>query len=242
MSLFSKLIIAAGAVGFYLYKKDVDERIRKQEEDQQKILADMLDKVQEAEDKVNPNGSANQAPITMSATVKMGGITLNQLEVWLNIRNNSNAPVEIGDFRSRIFVGGVRSERVMPSNISHFIIPANKIVRVRLYARGDVAYPNNYNEVRRLLAPLCGSSGISIPNYTTIPLEKSPVELDIQYLWYWKGGEEECVNYDVKGDFMYRFATWTVGSYEGYNAGNKNQQQRNPSYWEKYDEQPIDEE
>ena len=34
-----------------------------------------------------------------------------------------------------------------------------------------------------------------------------------------------------------KFAGWTVGGYEGYNAGRKDQQEKNPSEWTKYDEQ-----
>lgn len=238
MKIRNIISLAAGAIALYFYKKSVDNTLAEKQLESQQYIDMLLDQIEEMKDKYNT--SDDNAPVTMSCTVKMGGITLNQLEIWLNIRNNSSSMVEIGDFRGRLFVGGIRSERVIPGNISRYKIPANSTIRVRLYARGDVAYPNDYNEVRRMLTPLFGGSGISIPNGTVIPLSKSPVYLDVQYLWYWSGGEEECFSY-IPGEFVYKYASWTVGSNAGYNAGRENQQDKNPSYWQKYDTQPIDE-
>lgn len=239
MKIRNIISLAAGAVALYFYKKSVDDTLAEKQLENQQYIDMLLEQLAETQAKYGVEDADN--PVTMSCTVKMGGITLNQLEVWLNIRNNTDSTVEIGDIRGRLFIGGIRSERVIPSNISHYKINANSTIRVRLYARGDVAYPNNYNEVRRALAPLCGSYGVKIPNGTVIGIEKLPVSLDLQYLWYWSGGEEECIDRDIPGEFVYKFASWTVGSTEGYNAGRENQQGKNPSYWTKYDKQPIDE-
>lgn len=234
------LFALGAAVYFYKKSSDIAAEYNDSVADSEEYINELLDEIEDLEDKIDPNTNEHSAPLVMTCTVNMGGLTLNQLEIWLNIRNTSESNVEIGDIRSRLFIGNIRSERVIPSNNSRYIIPAGKTVRVRLYARGDVAYPNNYNEVRRLLAPLCGSTGIKIPNNTTILAAELPVKMDLQYLWYWKGGEEECFVYDVIGDFVYHNSVWTVGSYEGYNAGKENQQKANPSYWTKYDVQPID--
>ena len=47
--------------------------------------------------------------------------------------------------------------------------------------------------------------------------------------------------YDIPGSFRWKSAGWTVGTKTGYNAAKEKQQDKNPSYWEKYDTQPIDE-
>lgn len=227
--------LVAGGAAMFAYKKKLDAEMEAREQQLNKERQEYLDEISKLEDKIDPNINAYQAPLTFTCTARFGGLTLNQLEVWLNIKNNSDQKVEIGDIRSTIAVGGYISSRVAPANIARFIIPAKSSVRVRLYARGDVAFPKDYNKVRRALAPLCGSSGTKIPNGTNIPASKEPVLMDIDYMWYGVGFEDECHVYDVPGDFDYKFATWTVGSWTGYNAYNENQQKKNPSHWTQYD-------
>lgn len=240
MSIKNIIGLLAGGLAVYWYKQELDaeyQELRKQAEDLNNVL---LDELAEAKAKVNPNGSADQAPLVMTGTVRFGGLTLNQLEVWLNIKNYSDHKVEIGDIQSRLWVGNTRSERVIPSNNGNWVIPAGGTIRVRLYARGDVAYPNG--DHKQVKNNLCRIAGISkIKDGAIISLKKEPALLDLQYLWNWSGGETECFVYDVPCDFEYRFAGWTVGGYEGYNAGNENQQKRNPSYWANTDELEKDE-
>lgn len=236
MSLRNIITLVASGLAVYFYKKQADAAIQ----DQKKAFEDerqyYLDQIAETENKYNPNGNANQAPLSISGTVRFGGLTLNQLEVWLNIKNDSGSSVEIGDIRSELYVGGIYSGFVKPSNIGRWVIPANSTKRIRLYARGDVAFPGGeYNNVKRALCALAGID--KIRDNTFIALSKKPAELDIDYLWYWAGGSEECHVFDVPCEFEYKFAGWTVGGYEGYNAGRKNQQEMNPSYWEQYDKQ-----
>lgn len=231
-------ILVFGLIASALYSKKQDQEDKEdldRESRMDKERAAFLDEISRLETELNPNGNVNQAPLTFTCTARFGGLTLNQLEVWLNIKNNSNQNVEIGDIRSTITVGGYVSSRVAPANLQHFIIPAKSSVRVRLYARGDVAFPKNYNNVRRALAPLCGSSGTKIPNGTDIPASKEPVLMDIDYIWYGVAFEDKCHVFDVPGDFEYKFATWTVGSWIGYNAYNESQQKKNPSKWTQYD-------
>lgn len=240
MSIKGFIGLIASGVAVYFYKQQLDADYAEKQKQFEEERQYFLDELAKSEAKVNPNGSADHAPIAITGTVRFGGLTLNQLEVWLNIKNYSNHQVEIGDIRSRLWVGNMRSERVMPSNNGNLYIPAGKTVRIRLYARGDVAYPNG--DHKNVKSNLCRIAGISrIKAGTTIKASLAPAQLDLQYLYYWAGGQEECVAFDVPCDFEYKFAGWTVGSYEGYNAGVENQQKKNPSYWEKYDEQPMDE-
>lgn len=240
MNIKSLIGLLVSGVAVYFYKQQLEAEYLEKQEEAEEYRRSLLDQISELEDKINPNGNASTSPLTIVGSVCFGGLTLNQLEVWLDVRNNSDNDVEIGDIRSRLWVGWLRSERVMPSNNSMWIIPARKTVRIRLYARGDVAYPNgDHKNVKR---NLCALGGVSrIKDGTIISVDKEPAELDISYLWYWKGGQDECHVFDVPCDFEYKFAGWTVGGYEGYNAGSENQQSKNPSYWTKYDVLPIDE-
>lgn len=236
MSLKSIITLVASGLAVYFYKKDLDEKYAAQQEQFEKERQYYLDEIAKAENKANPNGNADQAPLAITGTVRFGGLTLNQLEVWLNIKNYSSNSVEIGDIRSELYVGGIYSGFVKPSNIGRWVIPANGTKRIRLYARGDVAFPDGeYKNVKRALCALAGID--KIKDGTIISVSKVPAELDIDYLWYWPGGHDECHHFDVPCDFEYKFAGWTVGGYEGYNAGRKNQQEKNPSEWTKYDEQ-----
>lgn len=239
MSLKSVISLIATGAAVWFYKQSLEAEYKEKEAQLQEDREYFLNELAEANEKLNPNGNKTSAPLAITGSVRFGGLTLNQLEVWLNIRNYSERDVEIGDIRSRLWVGWIRSERVMPSNSGIFKIPAGKTLRLRLYARGDVAYPNDYKAVKQNLCALAGISRIK--DNTVIPVQDLPAELDLQYLWYWSGGFEECVMFDVPCDFEYRFAGWTVGAYAGYNAGREKQQEANPSYWQKYDQQPIDE-
>ena len=235
MKIKSIIGLLAGCFALYWHKQDLDDQYAKKTAELESDRQYFLDKLADAESKVNPNGNVNQAPLVITGSVRFGGLTLNQLEVWLNVNNYSDHQVDIGDVRSELYVGGYHSNVVKPSNNGRWIIPAKSSVRIRLYARGNVAFPDGkYKYVKRVLAPLCGSSGTTIPTNSVIPVTLVPAQLDVDYLYYWHGGQEPCHAFDVPCDFEYRFAGWTVGSYEGYNAAREDQQEKNPSFWPDY--------
>lgn len=238
MDIKSIIGLVASGLAVWWYKQDLEAEYQSKLDELAEDRQYYLDEMAELEAKVNPNGSAHQAPLAITGTVRFGGLTLNQLEVELSVKNYSDHNVEIGDIQSRLWVGNIRSERVIPSNNGNWIIPAGKTVRIRLYARGDVAYPNEYKSVKENLCRLAGIS--KIKDKTTISLSHEPAFLDIQYLWLSSVADEECFVFDVPCDFEYKFAGWTVGGYAGYNAGNKNQQKKNPSHW--VDTTELDEE
>lgn len=232
MNLKSIIGILASAAGVYWYKKVLDAEYEDRVEDLNAERQAYVDEIAKKDAIINPNGSSSQPPVSIVGSVTMGGLTLNMLEICLTIKNYSTVDVDLGDWRSVLTVGGVTSLRVFPSNLIRVNIPAGQTREIRLYARGDVAYPGAdvLKEVKR---GLVGDSRLS--KGTMIPASKRPAQLDIDVLWYWSGGQEEAHIYNVPCSFYYPYAGWTVGQWVGYNAGKENQQDKNPSYWEKYD-------
>lgn len=232
MNVKSIIGILSGAVALFWYKSALDAEYNKLKKEFDKERQEYVDEIAERDAIINPNGSVNNPPVAIVGSVTMGGLTLNMLEIELTIKNYSDVDVELGDWRCRLTVGGVVSERVIPASLLRVKIPANKTRVVRLYARGDEAFPSSalIKEVKFGLL-----NGASLTKGTMIPAELTPAELDISVLWYWSGGEKEAHIFDVPCSFYYPYAGWTVGVWVGYNAGNKNQQDMNPSYWEKYD-------
>lgn len=217
--------LIAGAAGLWYYKKQLDAEFEGKSKAFDEERQDYLDELAAKDKIINPNGSANQPPVSIVGSVTMGGYTLNQLEVNLDIKNNSSYEVILGDWRSVLTVGGVESTRVFPSNLLKVSIPANSTKSIRLYARGDMAFPRVYDEVIR---------GLGIDKLTRglhISADKMPASLDVEVLWYWKGGKEEARIYNIPCSFDWPYAAWTPGAYEGYNAGREKQQKMNPSYW-----------
>lgn len=234
--------LAAAAIALLSIKKNRDLQVEiERERDNHADYVDMLlGEVEILEDKVNPNKNAHAAPVIFSANVHQGGHTLNQTEIILNCTNTSDSVVEIGDFRANIWLANIKSYRCIPANIGNVKIPAKSTVSLRLYA-GSGIISQKYVDVKRALNKLYdGKDSSYMRKGTFIPLAKMPVILNIQYLWFWKGGEEECFAYDVPGSYTWKSAGWTISSKSGYNAAVENQQDKNPSYWEKYDEQPVE--
>ena len=121
MSLKSIITLVASGLAIYYYKKQVDEEYQAKLQELEDERQYYLDEIAKAESKANPNGSADQAPLAITGSVRFGGLTLNQLEVWLNVKNYSNNSVEIGDIRSELYVGGIYSGFVKPSNIGRWV-------------------------------------------------------------------------------------------------------------------------
>lgn len=239
MELRDLITLVSGGLAVYFWQEKQGESAQKEEiiAENEDYIESLLNDISVLEEKINPGGDAEKPPLTFSFHIKAGGLSLHQMEIYMNIRNYSKVPVEIGDFRMRLYIAGYKSETLIPSNNGSVVIPANTTSRVRLYAGDDSPYKSNYYEVRRELNRRYGTPerGTTLRMNTTILAADNPAEIDMQYLWYWNGGQQECNVFDMKGDFSYKYLGWTVGSFVGYNAGKKKDQEKNPSYWTKYD-------
>lgn len=233
MSIKSIIGLVAGAVGIYWYKQDLEAEYQELQKELQRQMQALVDDIAERDKIINPNGSTNQPPITIVGEVTMGGLTLNMLEIVLVLKNYGSVQVELKDWRCELSVGGIVSTRVIPSNLTGIIIPAGQTREFRLYARGDEAFPGIYGTVKSSLAAILGKDRITANTY--IPASKDPAELDIQVLWDVEGNEREFQMFNVPCSFSWPSSVWTVGAWTGYNAGKEKQQDKNPSYWEKYD-------
>lgn len=237
MNNFIALIAAGFAFYFYSQKQKEDhkkdlEASRKEQEAEREYYDEQI---KELQNKIDPNGNIHQPPVSITGEVIMGGLTLNQLEINLIIANTSkDVNVELVDWRCEISVGGIVSQRVFPSNINGIIIPKNQKRVFKLYARGDEAFPGGlYKSVKESLLNIANIA--SWKKGLDIPFTSRPAELDIKVLWDVEGNREETQFFNVPCSFYWPYAGWTVGGYVGYNAGKKNQQKMNPSYWEIYD-------
>lgn len=230
---FSKIIgLVAAVAAVLLYKKSADlkEEIEQEREDHIQYVEDLLAENNELEDKINPNDNASKSPIVFTVSMRSGGQMLEQNEITLNCTNTSNSIVEIGDFQARVWVAGYMADICIPANISRIKIGAQQTKSFVLYAGYGKMF-RDYVDVKRALNVLYdGKNTSTMRKETFIPMSKQPVLLNMQYLWYWSGGEEECFVYDVPGSYRWKFAGWTCGD-TGYNAGNEKEQKKNPSYW-----------
>lgn len=217
--------LAAGAAGLLYYKKQLDAEYEAASKRFDEERQQYLDEIAAREEIINPNGTATQPPVSIIGSVTMGGYTLNQLQIDLDIKNYGSYDVELGDWRSVLTVGDIESSRVFPSNLIKVVIPAGKTKTIRFYARGDQAFPGIYDHVIRGLGIDKLQKGLHIE------AKDVPASLDIEVLWYWKGGKEEARFYDVPCSFDWPYAAWVPGRKEGYNAGREKQQKMNPSYW-----------
>lgn len=225
--------LIATVLVLHWYKRDLDVRYDEQQKQNQQYQQELVDIISEQEKIINPNGSADQPPVSIVGAVTMGGLTLNMLEIELTIKNNSKIQVEMADWRTELSVGGIKSIRVIPSNLASVIIPAGQTRVFRLYARGDEAFPGNYKTVKDSLTAMMGKKQFGSNLY--IPAKDKPAELDIAVLWDVEGNEKEAKIFNIPCSFQYPSAVWTVGTWTGYNAGKPKQQEKNPSYWDKYD-------
>lgn len=231
---FSKiigLISAAAAVYFYTKTEEQEDQLEREREDHETYVNQLLEDNQKLEDTVNPNGSAEQAPVVFTATVRQGGVTLNQTEIILNCTNTANYAVEIGDFQAYLWLANVRSLKCIPANISAITIQANQTVSFRLYSREGIIIQDYVDCKKRLNMLFDGKNSSFMRANTYIPQTKTPVQLDMQYIWYGKNFEEKCYVYDVPGSYRWKYSSWVHGTNAGYNAADKKQQEKNPSDW-----------
>lgn len=233
MSLSKIIGYASAALAVYFYKQssDLENEIKSEKKAHEDYVRELLAANSALENKINPNLGSYQSPIIFSATMRSGGQMLEQNEITLNCTNPTDSIIEISDFQARIWLAGYMADLCIPANIASIKIPANKTVSFRLYARYGKMF-RNYVEVKRALNLLYdGKNTSTMRAGTFIPLDKEPVLMNMQYLWVGKGFEDKCYVYDVPGSFRWKYAGWTVGAYVGYNAGDENQQKKNPSSW-----------
>lgn len=231
---FSKIIslIAAG-VAVYFYKqsselKEQNEREKKAHED---YVNELLQENEELQDKIDPNVNSYQSPVIFTAAMCSGGQMLENNEITLYCTNPTDSIIELADFQARIWIAGYMANLCIPANLVNIRIPANKTVSFRLYAKYGQMF-TNYNDVKRALNVLYdGKNQSTMRKETFIPLSKSPVVMNIQYLWVGRSFEDECYAYDVPGSYRWKFAGWTHGADAGYNAGKEREVEKNPSHW-----------
>lgn len=238
-------LLAGGGLALYFYKQnqqaqeDFETRLNEANKEHEAFVAQLLYDKEALEDIVNPSGNVDQAPVTITAAMTQGGVTLNQTEIILTCTNNSGYSVELGDFQLIIWICGNKSLKCMPSNINSIKIPARKTVSFRLYAREGIVIQDYVNVKKQLNELARGESSSFMKANTSIPLSKEPVVMNMQYLWLSKAGEKECFAYDIPCSYLWKSAGWTHGSNAGYNAAKEKEQDKNPSNWE--DMREIDE-
>lgn len=230
------LASAALALYFSRQKDEVEKKYSAQLKEERKqheaYVDEILKENKELQNIVNPNAGSYQSPVVFTATVNAGGQTLNQNEIVLNCTNTSGVQVEIGDFLCNIWIAGIKSLKIMPANITSIKIPAKSTVSFRLYARDQIAI-QNYENVKKSLNMMCDGTNKSFMRANTyISSDRKPILLNMQYLWYFKGGEEVCYAYDIPGSYRWNSAGWTAVPKVGYNAANENHRKKNPSYWD----------
>lgn len=227
MELGTILILGALAFGAYRIasrksESNSDSYYKEKYEDEKKKNEDLREDNQELVDKVNPNENEHQPDLTITGTMTTGGTYFTHNMIVLHITNNSAIDVEIGDFKCDLYMAGYKSFVLQPANIAQVVIKPGKTVDFKLYARGgqstqsvwDVwsAFENMINSDPELLAIQPAGEPAKIP------VKWSPIELDIAFLWFWKGGYERVNVYNVPCAWDHPFLAWTVGSpWVGYN-------------------------
>lgn len=242
MSLSKIIGLASAALAVYFYTKNEEssEQLVAAQKEHEKYVNQLLEENQKLEDIINPNNDVLQSPVVFSVSMRSGGQMLEQNEITLRCTNTSDNIVEIGDFQARVWVAGYMADMCVPANISRIKLNAGETKSIVLYG-GYGRFFLDYVDVKRALNILYdGKNTSTMRKETFIPLSKAPVLMNMQYLWYWKGGEEECFVYDIPGSYRWKYAGWTCGK-TGYNAGNENQQKKNPSHWVDVDELSSDE-
>ena len=236
------LLLLAGGIAFLKYKKDSDKEYQEREKEYQKNTQAYLDKIDKLEDRINPNNdNGERLPVDITAEMKIGGGWLNQIEIVLHFFNRSSVEVELEDFRTELTIGGYQSLTVFPSNTASVKIPAGKKRDFILYKEDDYTFRGSHKEPYKALSMMAGQKDGTIPKGYVFAEYLYPAELNMAFLWIWKGGQEACTVYNLPCKVTFMGDNWGVNyDWVGYNAGNKAHQEANPSYWTKYDGEGID--
>ena len=242
MSKISSIIgLLVGGLFVWKFGKDSKAKLADIQDSYEQSKEKYLEYIEELEDRINPdNDNAERLPVEITADMRLGGGWLNQIEITLHIKNLSEAEVELGDFRSRLTVGGYESLTVIPANTAIVKIPAGQTRDYVLYKEDDYTFKGSHKEPYMALSMLSGKKDGTIPKNHIFPAELYAAELTMAFLWMWKGGQEECFMYNLPCKVTFMGNGWGVNyDWVGYNAGNKNHQKNNPSYWTRYDGQDI---
>lgn len=241
MDIKSIIGLLVGGLFIWKYSKDSKAKITDMQQEFEDSQKQYLDYIDELEDRINPdNDNAERLPVEITADMRIGGGWLNQIEIVLHIKNVSEAEVELGDFRSRLTIGGYESQTVFPSNISTVKIPAGKTRDFILYKEDDYTFRGSHKEPYSALSMLAGKTDGTIPTNHIFPADQYAAELTFAFLWLWKGGKEECFVYNLPCKVTFMGNGWGVNyDWVGYNAGDQNHQKKNPSYWTQFDGEEI---
>lgn len=236
MNLKSIIGLLASGLAVYLYRKDLNGELEKVRKDHLDYVNQLLSEKERLEDKIDPNENASAPPVTITATMRVGGQMLEAKEIVLNITNNSDINLTLQDFQAHMWVCGYMADRCVPSNITSIRVPARKTVEFRMYAEYGQMF-SNYVDVKRALNKMYdGKNSTFMRADTFIPLAKAPVIMNLQFLWVGSSFEDECYVYDVPGSFRWKYAGWTEGKDAGYNAANTKSQYLDDTHWNNTDE------
>lgn len=236
MSLKRIIGLLASGLAFYWYKKSDDAEDLAREKEHEQYVNQLLAEMDKLEDRINPNDNASAPPVTITASMRVGGQMLEAKEIVLNITNHSDINLTLQDFQAHLWVCDYMADRCVPSNITSIRVPAKKTVEFRMYAEYGQMF-SDYVAVKRALNKMYdGKNSTFMRADTFIPLEKAPVVMNLQFLWVGSGFEDECFVYDVPGSFRWKFAGWTEGKDAGYNAANTKSKYLDDTYWNNTDE------
>lgn len=232
MNLKSIIGLLASGLAVYFYRKDLNGELEKERKDHLDYVNQLLSEKERLEDKIDPNKNASAPPVTITATMRVGGQMLEAKEIVLNITNNSDINLTLQDFQAHMWVCGYMADRCVPSNITSIRVPARKTVEFRMYAEYGQMF-SNYVDVKRALNKMYdGKNSTFMRAGMFIPLEKAPVVMNLQFLWVGSSFEDECYVYDVPGSFRWKYAGWTEGKDAGYNAANTRSGELDYTYWD----------
>lgn len=208
--------LLAGGLAIYWYKQELDARYR---DELAKSRAEYLDVINELEDKVNPdNDDADRIPLSIKPLMNIGDTDLQEIDLQLVLENKSDIPIEIGDFRCFLYIGGYLADKLVPSNVSKiYIAPRSKF--------NFILYRNDWK-------PFDSSSLESavFPN-------KTNCYIDLSFLWYVANDQIEIIKHKISVSATYMGDKWNASTpYIGYNAAVVREREDNESYWYKYDE------
>ena len=216
MELGSILFLSALAYGFYKLsqrgKESQDSYYKTKYEDEKEKNSDLQDEVEDLNNKINPNENEHQPELSITGSMVVGGVDWTHGRIVLYVTNNSKIDVEIGDFKGDLYMGGYKSLILQPANIAQFTLAPGETKEFTLYARGG-------NVIQDAGYVYDAFVALGLDTWIwNIPIEYTPVELDLAFLWFWKGGYEQVRVYGVPCSFEYGGAGWTVGvPWKGYN-------------------------
>lgn len=218
------IILLFGGLGLYWYKRDLDKQYKDKEEQLDNERQEYIDEINELENVISPGASV---PISFDGSLRIGGGKLDQIEITLYAKNESDIAVSIGDFLCTMVVEGVESQMVLPANIGKFTIQPKDTITFVLYRDNWNPYP----------------SGVYDLLYDTVSEKESGISayLNLGFIWYVGEEKEECVVRNLKLKTTFEGYYWRVRKFIGYNAAIDDEREKYPSHWDKDDVEKLDE-